>query len=171
MEPIISHVASCRERGLTDEETCNFLRVQGYTEEQISIALSSQQPAVVQPNISGTTIVANPTDIKVDPGYLESFSWGYFGTSFVYIIAMRLPIWSYLAPIFYTILWVILRIPIALFFVFVPFGGIFFALLNIIVPLYIWYRLAHTVRTPAFYGPRKWSSDEDFVNTQDIWDL
>lgn len=199
MEHLSERIRLYREKGLTDAQIRTELELEHVPSEQLDALLSTQEAAPVAPQepvVAGPTLsetssepapavpgqpVATPqeggfiqgdlTGAKVDPGYLASFSWGYYGTTIVYAIAMRLGIWAILAPIFYNAIWFLVRIPIGLVVGIVPYiGPIAMLILNTAVPFIILFYLARTVRLTA-YQNRTWASDEEFLTVQNAWDF
>jgi len=184
-EAIQQFVQNGRHSGKTDEELITGLMTQGVSaiaaQTAVAHATSPTPPPRVQSPTSGADIPNAPVvqasyqqvlneNFEADPGYMQSFSWGYFGTTIFYAFGMRLSPWYYLAPIVYNIFWYIVRIPLSFFFAFIPFFGPFLLLTaNFVVPYGILYMLAHQVRLPARKS-RAWKSDAEFAKAQDVWD-
>lgn len=171
MDTLLNYISECRRNKVGNETIRATLLSQGWPLEQVNAAFSEEAALQAKETAhDGGFLAERPEDATVDPGYLISFSWGYFGTSLVYAFVMRLSLWWYLAPIAYGILWWIVSFPVRIVLAFIPiFGPFIFAILNVFVPLALMYRLAHQVRQPA-YQSRGWSSDYEFIQNQSAWD-
>jgi len=184
-EEIQQFVQNGRQRGKSDEELITGLLSQGVTAINAQTAVAKITAPTPQPLIQNPASSADipnapavqasyqqvlDENFEADPGYMQSFSWGYFGTTIFYAFGMRLSPWFYVAPLVYNIFWFIIRIPLSFFFAFIPFFGPFLLLAaNFIVPYGILYMLAHQVRLPARKS-RAWKSDAEFAKAQDVWD-
>ena len=171
MDVLQTYLEDCRKQGISDDTIRETLLNQGWSSEQVNSCLATEAVKIISPvSMKGGLIRADPGEMVVDPGYLASFSWGYFGTSLVYAFTMRLSLWYYIAPVAYILFWALVRIPLAVILGLIPFiGPIVFLILNVCIPIVLMYYLSHTVRQPAYYGKTR-GSDYEFMQSQDVWD-
>lgn len=122
------------------------------------------------PDPSSISLPPNQPEVEVTPGYLNSFSFGYFGTTIFYAIGMRLSVYQILLPLLIWVVVSIVAIPVGIILGFFPlFAPLGITLFKTVAQLYLLYRVSFSVRANA-YKNRQWRSADDFMNCQAAWD-
>ena len=171
---LLNYIRNELEKSLSVEDLKTNLISAGWQSEVIEAAIAEVQSSALAPPIIKDEVLnfsQSLDSLEVTPGFLNSFSWGYFGTSLVYAIAMRLSLFQIFQPLLFNLFVVLVSIPLAFTVGLIPiFGPLFLLLFKTITPFYLLYRASHTVRSNA-YTNRKWESPGDFIKCQMVWDM